>query len=351
MILLCAALAVTSAVSPTLPTAAETLRQAAASHRIDIGTAVDPNFLSEVPYSSILASEFSVVEPENSMKFGPIHPRPGSDLSAYDFVGADRLVAFAQDHHLKVRGHTLVWHNQNAGWVSGKMSSDELAKAIDNHIETVVGHYKDKVFAWDVVNEAFGDDGTMRHSVWYDKPGIGFAGQGPAYIEHALRVAHKADPHAKLFYNDYGAETLGAKADAIYAMAKDFKARRVPLDGIGFQSHLIMQMNNPEALGSIAQNLDRFSKLGLQIHITELDIRVTDSSDATLQAQAEFYRKYVDICRRVPNCKLIQTWGFTDKHSWIPGTFRGMGWALLWDENYAAKPSYRSVLEALQGKS
>jgi len=331
---------------------AETLKHAANSHRLDIGTAVDPAFLAEGQYASILSSEFSVIEPENAMKFGPIHPRPGSEPSSFDFSNADKLVDFAKSHGLKVRGHTLVWHNQNASWVaSGKPTSADLLATLDGHIGGVVGHFSRQVFAWDVVNEAFNDDGTLRHTIWYDKPGIGYAGQGWSYIEHALRVAHKADPRAKLFYNDYGAETLGAKADGIYAMAKDFKARKVPLDGIGFQCHFIMQMNNPGALGSIETNFKRFAALGLDIHITELDIRIPDATEASLTGQADFYRKFVEICRRLTNCKLIQTWGFTDKHSWIPGVFRGMGWALLWDANYQPKPSYRSVLQALEGRN
>jgi len=199
------------------------------------------------------------------------------------------------------------------------------------------------------VNEAFNDDGTMRPSPWYDRPGVGLAGKGTAYIEHALRLARKADRKCKLYYNDYGAETLGKKADAIYAMAKDFKERGVPLDGIGFQAHLIMQMNNAGALDSIEKNFDRFAKLGLDIEITELDIRTPNGSADMLKEQAEFYGKFVALCRRNPRVKLIQTWGISDKHSWIPRAFRGFGWALLWDENYQKKPAYHAVLAALRG--
>lgn len=326
------------------------LRAAAQRSKIDFGTCIEPNQLEIAGLREILLGEFSVIEAENSMKFGPIHPRPGTGPESYDFAGADKLAEFAWQHRLKLRGHTLVWHNQNAPWVTdGTRTIEELRAAMEDHIAKVVGRYRGQIYAWDVVNEAFNDDGTMRPSVWHDRPGIGFAGQGTAYLEHAFRAARKADPKAKLYYNDYGAETLGKKADAIYAMAKDFKSRGVPMDGIGFQAHLIMQMNNQGALDSIEKNFDRFAKLGLDIEITELDIRTPNGSPEMMKEQAEFYGKFVALCRKNPRVKLIQTWGISDKHSWIPRAFRGFGWALLWDENYQKKPAYHAVLAALQG--
>lgn len=339
-----------AALSLANPTPEVTLQQAAARHRIGIGAAVDPRYLEEADYAAVLKAEFSVVEPENATKFGPIHPRPGNDPASYDFAGADRIAEFAKANRKKMRGHTLVWHNQNPGWLPGSSNPEELSRTLEQHIQTVVRRYAGRIYAWDVVNEAFGDNGSMRSSIWYDKPGIGFAGKGTAYIEAALKMARKADPKARLFYNDYGAETLGAKADAIYAMAKDFKARRVPLDGIGFQCHFIMEMNKPDVLDSIEKNFDRFAKLGLDIEVTELDIRVKNNSPATLREQADFYGKFVALCARQPRCRLIQTWGVTDKYSWIPGTFRGTGWALLWDEHYGKKPAHAAVIEALMGK-
>lgn len=335
--------------SPALEPTDESLRDAARKGGIEFGTALEPGHLEIPALKEIVLTEFSLIEAENSMKFGPIHPRKGDGDDAFDFAGADALVEFAQKHKLKMRGHTLVWHNQNPAWVTSETRPEELKKAMEAHIAKVVGRYKGKVYAWDVVNEAFADDGTIRKTVWYDRPGIGMADQGTAYIEHALRLARRADPKAKLFYNDYGAETLGAKADAIYAMAKDFKSRGVPLDGIGFQAHLIMQMNNEGALSSIEKNFERFAKLGLEIEITELDIRTSDGKPETLAAQADFYGKFVALCKRQPKVKLIQTWGISDKHSWIPRAFRGMGWALLWDENYQKKPAYEAVVRALSG--
>jgi GH35 family endo-1,4-beta-xylanase len=211
-----------------------------------------------------------------------------------------------------------------------------------------VGHYAGKVYAWDVVNEAFNDDGTMRSTLWYDQPGIGFAGLGTKYIEQALNWARAADPNAKLFYNDYNSEPMDAKSDAIYAMAQDFKNRGVPLDGVGFQFHVDLTFDNPTTLASVASNFQRFAALGLDAHITELDIRLSDSSAVSLNAQAKLYGEIAAICVQQPSCKLFQTWGFTDKHSWIPSFYPGMGWALLWDANYQKKPAYTSVLNSLQ---
>jgi endo-1,4-beta-xylanase len=312
-----------------------------------IGAAADSKFLAETEYSAILRSEFSQLQAENEMKFGPIHPRPDSDPNPYDFKGGDALVAFAKSHNMVVRGHTLVWHRQVAQWVDkGGFSATQLADILHSHIKTVMTHYASKVYAWDVVNEAFEDDGTMRPTIWYDQPGIG-AGQGSKYIEQALRWAREADPGAKLFYNDYDAEEMNKKSDAIYAMAKDFKARGVPLDGIGFQAHVSLRFDDPAKLKSFAKNLDRFAKLGLELHITELDVRLDNSGPASLAAQAKLYGEITTVCVQQTACKALQTWGFSDKHSWIPGFYKGQGWALLWNEKYQKKPAYEAVHDAL----
>lgn len=329
-----------------LPPSAGTLRQTGDARHILIGAAAASRHLAEAEYGGILGTEFSQLQAENEMKFGPIHPRPDTDPNPYDFKGADALVAFAQSHNMVVRGHTLVWHNQVPGWITkGVYTPTQLAEILHGHIRTVMAHYAAKVYAWDVVNEAFNDDGTMRHTIWFDQPGIG-AGEGTKYIEQALRWAREADPTAKLFYNDYDAEA-NKKSDAIYAMAKDFKKRGVPLDGIGFQTHVSLKFDDPRTLASYAKNLERFAKIGLELHITELDVRLSDSSPASLQAQAKLYGEITTLCVQQPACKLIQTWGVDDKQSWIPQFFKGMGWALLWDDKYQKKPAYAAVYDAL----
>src|SRR6266496_188405 len=331
------------------PPVVPTLRDKAATHNIKIGTAADPAFLSETKYSAILGTEFNQLEPENLMKFGLIHPRPDTDPNPYDFSGADALVSFAQAHGLVVRGHTLVWHSQVPSWITdgiagATIDANQLSTILQGHTQTVMTHYAGKVYEWDVVNEAFNDNGTIRSTLWYDQPGIGFAGQQTKYIEQAFTWAHAADPSAKLFYNDYNDETLNLKSDAIYAMAQDFKNRGVPLQGIGFQMHIDLNFDNPLALTSFTNNLQRFAALGMELHITELDIRLSSSDPASLAAQAHLYGEIVGICVQQPACKVIQTWGFTDAHSWIPTFIPNWGWALPWDLNYQKKPAYTAIL-------
>jgi endo-1,4-beta-xylanase len=329
----------------------QTLREAADRSRILVGTAVRPQQLLEPPYAATLAREFNMLEPEDVMKWETIHPTP----EAFDFSPGDRLVEFAISHQMKVRGHTLTWHQQNPAWLTDeKWTPEQLARILEQHIKTVVGHYRGRVFAWDVVNEAFDEGrntGKLRSTLWYDKPGIGRADKGYTYIENCFRWAHAADPDALLFYNDVEAESMSAKSDAIYAMVKDFRQRGVPIDGVGLQMHL--SNLHPDA-ASISENIGRLTALGLKVHITELDVSLPVDSDgnacpADLQLQADVYRQIASACLTHTGCTAIQTWGFTDKYSWI-GSYskHTQGAALLFDREYRPKPAYeamRSVLE------
>lgn len=326
---------------------AQSLRSLADERGIHFGAAVAPSHFSETAYASVLAREFNQVEPENAMKFGPIHPAPDT----YNFAPADAIVAFAQAHGMAVRGHTLVWHNQRPAWLTGgTFTPDQLFSILQDHIKKVVGHYAGKVYAWDVVNEAFESDGTLRKTMWSHAPGIGLEGAG--YIEQALKWAHDTDPKALLFYNDFSAETVNQKSDAIFKMAEDFKSRGVPLDGIGMQMHI---SSKPQPLPGIEANMKRITDLGLQVQITELDVKlpVDASGEATpawLEAQAKVYRDIVALCLKNPRCTAIQTWGFTDKYSWIPGSSKGNGAALEFDAAYQPKPAYTAILSALEGR-
>ncbi len=161
------------------PSSTPSLGQAAAGHNIRVSAAADSPYLSDSNYAAILGSEFSQLQAENEMKFSIIHPLS----TAYDFSGGDALTSFAQAHGMAVRGHTLVWHNQVPSWVTnGNYNSMQLATILQDHITTVMGHYGGKVYAWDVVNEAFNSDGSMRSTIWYDQPGVGFAFMGTKYI-------------------------------------------------------------------------------------------------------------------------------------------------------------------------
>lgn len=330
---------------------ARTLREAADRAGVLIGAAVRPEQLSEAAYAATLAAEFNMVEPEDEMKWEVLHPGPKS----FDFFPANRIVAFAVQHQMKVRGHALVWHQQNPRWLSeGGYATDQLAQILETHIKTVVGHYRGKVFAWDVVNEAFDEPvvGRLRSTIWYDQPGIGLASKGTSYIEQCFRWAHEADPQALLFYNEAEAETVNPKSDAIYAMVRDFKHRGVPIDGVGLQMHI---GNLHPDIASISANIGRFTALGLQVHITEMDValpvdaagQVRDPED--LQRQAEIYRQIAAACLAHPGCTAIQTWGFTDRYSWIGSHFHHtQGAALLFDGHYRPKPAYEAVRRELR---
>jgi len=328
---------------------------AADQRHLQMGSAVDSPYFRQTLYTSILAREYSVLEPANEMKFDAVHPKGDS----YDFSGADAVVAFAREHSMKVRGHNLLWYRSLPNWIrvndwmhaeegpSAPWTPKTLNKVLADHIATVVKRYKGEVYAWDVVNEPFNDDGSLRGSIWYDKPGIGFAGNGAEYIAQSLAWAHTADPGAKLFVNEYGAEGLNRKSDAVYQMARDFVKRGVPLTGIGMQFHVESDFREFDA---VSQNIRRLASLGLEVQFTEVDVRMKDDSDASLRAQANVYKNLLRVCMSEPSCTLFQTWGFTDRYSFIPQAFPGYGWALPFDDGYQKKPAYTAMLEELQSK-
>src|SRR4029077_9222408 len=230
-------------------------------------------------------------------------------------------------------GHNLVWGIHNPPWLAkGHYTPQQLADLLHEHIRRVVERYRGQVFAWDVVNEAFDEHGKLRDSIWYNQPGIGLAGQGTAYIAQAFRGAHEADPKALLFYNDAEGEALHRKSDAIYAMVKDFKGRGVPIDGVGLQMHIFDL--NPDIPG-IAANIARLTALGVQVHVTEMDVALPvdangKADSAHLARQAEIYREIALACVRHSGCTAFQTWGLTDKYSWIRSRSHGsQGAALL----------------------
>jgi endo-1,4-beta-xylanase len=328
----------------------ESLRDAAQRSGMLVGAAARPAQLSEASYAATLAREFNMLEPEDAMKWEVLRPGPQS----FDFSQADQVVDFALRHNMKVRGHTLVWHHQTPRWLTeGRFTPDQLARLLETHIKTVVGHYRGKVFAWDVVNEAFDEPGRgqLRDTIWYDRPGIGLSGRGTAYLERCYRWAHEADPVALPFYNEGDDEEIvGPKSDAIYAMIQDFRKRGVPIHGVGLQMHL---SNLHPDISSISANIGRFTALGVQVHITEMDVSLAvdangNASADDLQQQAVIYREIAGACLSHPGCTAIQTWGFTDNYSWIGShSKKTRGAALLFDRNYHPKPAYNALRKTL----
>ncbi|MHB8653101.1 MAG: endo-1,4-beta-xylanase [Terriglobia bacterium] len=330
-----------------LPCHAQSLSQAAARINLQVGTAVNPFFFSNPQYAETLAREFNMIEPENAMKWTATEPAPGK----FNFTAGDEVIAFAAAHHMKVRGHNLLWGQHNPAWLdSGQFTTDQLRDMMKAHIIAVASHYRGKVFAWDVVNEALGNHGEVKPGIWYDRPGIGLAGKGTEYVAQAFRWAHQADPDALLFYNDYDAEGLNAKSNGIYAMVKDFKKRGVPIDGVGLQMHVGLD-NVPK---DVAANIERLTALGLQVQITEMDVRLPINSSGELldptdlERQAKIYGEIAKICAAHPGCTAFQTWGFTDRYTWIVNFTHGKyGQPLLFNAAYEPKPAYQAVLDAL----
>src|SRR5690349_8694695 len=302
---------------------ARTLAAAAASSGRYFGTAASSGRLGDSTYSTILDREFSMITPENEMKWDTTEPSRGS----FDFGPADQVVAHASAHGQRMRGHTLVWHSQLPGWVKSITDANTLRSVMKSHITTEMTHFKGKIYAWDVVNEAFADDGSGRHrsSVFQDVLGNGF-------IEEAFRTARAADPSAKLCYNDYNIENwTDAKTQGVYAMVKDFKSRGVPIDCVGFQSHF--GAGGPPS--SFQTTLSNFAALGVDVQITELDIA---------QASPTAYANTVRACLNVPRCNGITVWGIRDSDSWRSGDN-----PLLFDRNGNKKAAYRSALTAMGG--
>jgi endo-1,4-beta-xylanase len=316
--------------------AATTLAQAGALSGRTIGVAVEANLLGNNPYTTIAQTQFDGVTPGNEMKWQTTEPSQGS----FNFGPADTIVSFAQSHTMKIRGHTLVWHSQLASWVNTITSGSALLAAMNNHITTEVTHFKGEIWYWDVVNEAFNDDGTRRSDAFQNLI-------GNSYIEDAFQTARAADPNAKLCYNDYNIEDMNsAKSQAVFAMVQDFKSRGVPIDCVGFQSHFIVG----QVPSDFQATLQKFANLGIDVQITELDDRMpTPASSANLAQQATDYATVARDCLAVSRCNDITIWGVGEPDSWVPGTFSGQGQALLYDQNYQPKAAYTSFLNALGG--
>ncbi|RCH66633.1 glycoside hydrolase [Streptomyces sp. SDr-06] len=309
-----------------------TLRSLAASKGIYFGTAMTQGDLNNSALTAVAGTQFGMLTPGNEMKWDTTEPSQGS----FNFAPADRIVSFALAHSMKLRGHTLVWHSQLPSWVSS-LPAPQVKAAMENHITHEVAHYKGRPYAWDVVNEPFNEDGSFRTDAFYNAMGSGF-------VADALRTAHAADPNAKLYLNDYNIEGQNPKSDAMYNLVKSLKSQGVPLDGVGFQAHFVLG----QVPSTFKANLQRFTALGVNVAITELDDRIQlPATTAGLAQQASDYSTVIKTCLAVTGCVGITQWGVGDADSWIPGTFPGYGAATLYDANYRPKPAYTASATAL----
>lgn len=324
------------------------LREAANPTGRRVGVALGPAQLQDDRFREMAAANFDSLTPENEMKWQTVEPQPGR----FAFQAADRLVAFAEENHMRVRGHTLVWHSQLAPWVKS-LSGEALHAAMLAHVRGVVGHWKGKVAAWDVVNEAIADGPSGRLRA--DSP---FTALGPTFIDDAFRTAHETDPQALLFYNDYEIEGVGTpKSDAAYALVKRLKDGGVPIHGVGLQMH-VDPRHWPSA-ERIRANIARFAALGVLVELTEMDVAVGEipgSIDQKLDRQRVLTHDIVAACLAVEGCSGITFWGMTDRYSWLNsprwGALRGRlpHYPLPFDADYRPKPMVAGILDAFAGR-
>lgn len=269
-----------------------------------------------------------------------VEPQQG----VFNFTEGDIIASKAKKAGQYLRCHALVWHSQLAPWVEQVAWTPEtLRAAIVLHVTKVARHYKGQCYAWDVVNEALNEDGTYRESVFYKV-------LGEEYIKLAFQTAAKVDPRAKLYYNDYNLEWPSAKTAGAQRIVKMLQKNRIRIDGVGLQAHLIAEQ--PPTLDQHIDAISGFAKLGVEVALTELDIRLKTPATATnLAQQREAYKNVVGACVQVKGCIGVTLWDFYDPFSWVPYVFTGEGAALLWFEDFSKHPAYDGVVEALTNKT
>ena len=318
-----------------------------------IGTAININsLLNDAKLQKLQIENFNSITATSDMKMHAILPAENK----YNWKTADTILYYAKKHNQRLFGHNLIWHSSTPRWVREKGEKDSvwLGDFMQKYIKTYVKRYKGKVAAWDVVNEAFeSSGGNYRETLWYKK-------LGKSYIEKAFTYAHEADPNAVLFYNDFNIERDTVKLNAVLNMVNEFKAKGVPISGIGFQMHI--RMDIPDEM--IAYSLKKAAATGLQIHISELDIIFNTHNDERLggienysvltnemkQAQAEKYKSLIKMYKDiVPKEQQfgITFWDFTDRDSWIKGFFNMKDWPCIYNDSLQPKPAYFGVLDGL----
>lgn len=313
--------------------------------KFKFGAAVNPTLLNgNTSYRNLFDTEFQSVTAENMMKMGQIHP----EKDRFDWSKANVIVEAAQKNNQRIHGHTLIWHSNIPNWLLN-FEGDQKAweTVIKTHIQTVVQYYKGKVGSWDVVNEAFNDNGSLRNSLFKEK-------LGDDYIAKCFAWAREADPNVLLFYNDYGQEYAPAKLQAILDLVADFKKRNISIDGIGLQMHI--NINSSDA--GIATAIQKSAATGLLVHLSELDIAVNPSvnenfvyDEVAKQKQSIKFIYVFNTFRKIPTAQQfgITTWNIGDSDTWLrPFKKTQKEFPMLFDENYKRKAFYEDLYKAVQ---
>ncbi|ASW57754.1 1,4-beta-xylanase [Plantactinospora sp. KBS50] len=312
------ALGAVAVVSSSASAAASTLGAAAAQSGRYFGTAISAGKLNDSAYTTLAAREFNMVTAENEMKIDATEP----SQNQFNFGPGDQVYNWAVSHGMQVRGHTLAWHSQQPGWMQS-LSGTALRNAMINHIQKVMAHYQGKLAYWDVVNEAFNEDGSRRQS--------NLQATGNDWIEVAFRTARAADSSVKLCYNDYNIDNWSyAKTQGVYNMVRDFKSRGVPIDCVGLQAHFTGGSSVPS---NFQTTISSFAALGVDVALTEVDVTNASTSQYSALTQA---------CVNVARCVGITVWGVRDSDSWRSGES-----PLLFDGSGNKKAAYNSVLNVL----
>jgi endo-1,4-beta-xylanase len=307
-----------------------------------IGVAINSGELNaNQVYRAIAEKQFNSFTAENIFKAGYLHPAENS----FYWQDADSLVNFCVNNNKRLHGHTLIWHDQLPAWIINFTgSSDEWETLYKNHIQTIVSHFRGKVSAWDVVNEAFNEDGSLRNSIWKEKI-------GDQYIEKAFIYAHEADPDALLFYNDFNLESNSKKRNAVISYCNGLRNRGVIVHGIGLQMHIDIFSDAAQ----IAESFNDVAQNGYKVHVSELDISVNSSgqnftlNSSLFEKQAGLLGKIVINYKQIPPAYQygITFWGVSDNESWIPLYYSREDYPLLYDVNYLPKPAYCKLKETL----
>ena len=330
----------------------------------NIGAAINEDIILNLDNDSkrIVETNFNSITAENSLKWMFIQPSP----NYFNFTVADKYVDFGTKNNMHIVGHALVWHSQLADFMQNIESKAEMTKHFENHIYTLVSRYKGKINAWDVVNEAFNEDGSMRESVFYKL-------LGKNYIEKAFELTHNADPNVDLIYNDYNLYKK-EKRDGVINMVKQMKSKGIKIDAVGVQAH--WSLNQP-SLYEIEQIILDISKLGVDVMFTELDISVLPSPWEQVGAdvsqnfsrfegdpkmdpytdklpksvQNKLAKRYKDIfqlfIKHSDKISRVTFWGVMDKHSWLNDfPIKGRtNYPLLFNRTYQEKEAYKALIE------